>query len=213
MAKKIISVEGNIGSGKSSFVRDLKERFSDRPDVCFLQEPVDEWLMIRDNEGVNVLEHYYRDQRHYAFPFQMMAYISRLAILKRALENPQYKYIITERCLYTDKNVFCKMLYDDSLIDSIGYQIYNKWFTEFQDMTVPYVYVYLQTDPEVSKQRVDLRARAGESIQIDYLKKCHEYHDTWLLQNENVHIINANQDTRINPNIEAWIDIVKQLIE
>ena len=210
---KIISIEGNIGSGKSSFVRDLKERFSDRPDVCFLQEPVDEWLMIRDADGVNILEHYYRDQRQYAFQFQMMAYISRLAILKRALDNPRYKYIITERCLYTDKNVFCKMLYDDSLIDSIGYQIYNKWFTEFQDMTVPYVYVYLQTDPEVSKQRVDLRARAGESIPIDYLKKCHNYHDSWLLQNENVHIINANQDTRTNPDIEAWIDIVKQLIE
>ena len=210
---KIISVEGNIGSGKSSFVRDLKERFSDRPDVCFLQEPVDEWLMIRDADGVNILEHYYRDQRQYAFQFQMMAYISRLAILKRALDNHQYKYIITERCLYTDKNVFCKMLYDDSLIDSIGYQIYNKWFTEFQDMTVPYVYVYLQTDPEVSKQRVDLRGRSGETIPIDYLKKCHDYHDSWLLQTENVHIINANQDTRTNPDIEAWIDIVKQLIE
>jgi len=210
---KIISVEGNIGSGKSSFVRDLKERFSDRSDVCFLQEPVDEWLMIRDADGVNILEHYYRDQRQYAFQFQMMAYISRLAILKRALDNPHYKYIITERCLYTDKNVFCKMLYDDSLIDSIGYQIYNKWFSEFQDMTVPYVYVYLQTEPEVSKQRVDLRARAGESIPIDYLKKCHAYHDSWLLQNENVHIINANQDTRTNPDIEAWVDIVKQLIE
>ena len=210
---KIISVEGNIGSGKSSFVRDLKERFSDRPDVCFLQEPVDEWLMIRDADGVNILEHYYRDQRHYAFQFQMMAYISRLAILKRALDNPHYKYIITERCLYTDKNVFCKMLYDDSLIDSIGYQIYNKWFIEFQDMTVPYVYVYLQTDPEVSKQRVDVRARAGETIPIDYLKKCHAYHESWLLQTENVHIINANQDTRTNPDIEAWIDIVKQLIE
>jgi len=210
---KIISIEGNIGSGKSSFVRCLKERFSDRPDVCFLQEPVDEWLMIRDASGVNILEHYYRDQRQYAFQFQMMAYISRLAILKRALDNPQYKYIITERCLYTDKNVFCKMLYDDSLIDSIGYQIYNKWFTEFQDVTIPYIYVYLQTDPCVSKQRVDFRARSGESIPIDYLKKCHDYHESWLLQNENVHIINANQDTRTNPDIEAWFDIVKQLIE
>ena len=210
---KIISIEGNIGSGKSSFVHDLKELFSDRPDVCFLQEPVEEWLMIRDADGINILEHYYRDQQQYAFQFQMMAYISRLAILKRALDNPHYKYIITERCLYTDKNVFCKMLYDDSLIDSIGYQIYNKWFTEFQDVTVPYVYVYLQTDPEVSKQRVDLRARSGESIPIDYLKKCHDYHESWLLQNENVHVINANQDTRTNPDIESWVDIVKQLIE
>ena len=133
----IIAIEGNIGSGKSTFVQELKERFADRIDICFLQEPVQEWLAIQDNSGTNILEHYYRDQRQYAFPFQMMAYISRLSILKRALENPQYKYIITERCLFTDKNVFCKMLYDDGMIDSIGYQIYNKWFAEFQEMSVP----------------------------------------------------------------------------
>jgi deoxycitidine kinase/deoxyguanosine kinase len=213
MDKKIISIEGNIGSGKSSFVQVLKERFSDRPDVCFLQEPVEEWLMTQDEQGVNILDHYYRDQKTYAFPFQMMAYISRLTILKRALETPHYKYIITERCLHTDKHVFCKMLYHDGMIDTIGFKIYNRWFTEFQDMAIPYHYVYLQTDPEVSKQRVDLRARSGETIPIDYLKKCHDYHENWLLQNQRLCIINANQDTRTNPDIESWINIVKTFIE
>ena len=177
----IISIEGNIGSGKSTFVSKLKEYFSNREDVCFLQEPVNEWLDIKDENGMNILEHYYKDQKSYAFQFQMMAYISRLAILKRAVENPQYKYIITERCLYTDKNVFCKMLYDEGLIESIGYQIYNKWFTEFQDLAIPYKCVYLRTDPEVSKSRVDIRARVEESIPIDYLKKCHAYHEEWLI--------------------------------
>ena len=208
----IISVEGNIGSGKSTFVKTLKERFADRTDVCFLQEPVQEWLTIQDESG-NILEHYYRDQRQYAFQFQMMAYISRLSILKRALENPQYKYIITERCLFTDKNVFCKMLHDDGMIDSIGYQIYNKWFTEFQEMSVPYHYVYLRTDPEISKARVDSRARVEENIPIDYLKKCHQYHDAWLNEIDVIHVIDANQDLRENPDIEGWISLVKSLIE
>ena len=209
----IISINGNIGSGKSTFVQKLKERFSGRDDVCFLQEPVLEWLNIQDNDGVNVLDHYYRDQSMYAFPFQMMAYISRLSLLKRALENPQYKYIITERCLFTDKNVFCKMLYDDGMINSICYQIYNKWFTEFQEMTVPYHYVYLRTDPAISKVRVDLRARAEENIPIDYLKKCHQYHETWLNAIDGVLVIDANQDIRENPDIEEWINMVKSLIE
>jgi len=209
----IISIDGNIGSGKSTFVQTLKERFAGRVDVCFLQEPVQEWLAIQDNSGMNILEHYYRDQRQYAFPFQMMAYISRLSILKRALENPQYKYIITERCLFTDKNVFCKMLYDDGMIDSIGYQIYNKWFTEFQEMALPYHYVYLRTDPEVSKARVDIRARSEETIPIDYLKKCHQYHEVWLTAIDGVHIIDANQDLRENSDIETWVSMVKSLIE
>lgn len=208
----IISIEGNIGSGKSTFVHKLKEHFADRHDVCFLQEPVNEWLDIKDEAGMNILEHYYKDQKSYAFQFQMMAYISRLAILKRATETSHYKYIITERCLYTDKEVFCKMLYDDGLIESIGYQIYNKWFTEFQDLAIPYKCVYLRTDPEISKLRVDIRARVEETIPIDYLKKCHAYHEEWLTIQPNTIIIDANQDINENPNIDEWVQRVYNLL-
>jgi deoxyadenosine/deoxycytidine kinase len=80
-------------------------------------------------------------------------------------------------------------------------------------MSVPYHYVYLRTDPEVSKMRVDIRARTEESIPIDYLKKCHSYHEGWLTSIDGVHIIDANQDIRENPDIDAWVSIVKSLIE
>ena len=44
---KIISFEGNIGSGKSTFLKYLKEQVaSDK--ICFLDEPVDDWLSIVD---------------------------------------------------------------------------------------------------------------------------------------------------------------------
>ena len=47
-------------------------------------------------------------QKNNAFPFQMMAYISRLSLLKNAIrENPD-SIIICERCLQTDKYVFAK---------------------------------------------------------------------------------------------------------
>jgi deoxyadenosine/deoxycytidine kinase len=105
------------------------------------------------------------------------------------------------------------MLYDDGMIDSIGYQIYNKWFTEFQEMSVPYHYVYLRTDPEISKSRVDSRARAEENIPIDYLKKCHQYHESWLNAIDSIHVIDANQDLRENSDIEGWISLVKSLID
>jgi deoxyadenosine/deoxycytidine kinase len=209
---RIIVVQGNIGSGKSTFVDKLKTRYGSRKDICFLQEPVNEWLTIKDKQGVNILENYYKDQPKYAFMFQMMAYISRLAMLKRAIESNEYKYIITERCLNTDRNVFCKMLYDDGLIEDIGYQIYNKWFDEFNNFnTIDYVHIYLKTDPIVSKKRVDKRARVGESIPIEYLTKCHEYHDKWLLTTEQkVIILDSNQDTDINPNIDHWYDMIDQ---
>ena len=207
---RIIVVQGHIGSGKSTFVDKLKTRYGARKDICFLQEPVNEWLTIKDKNGVNILENYYKDQPKYAFMFQMMAYISRLAMLKRAIESNEYEYIITERCLNTDRNVFCKMLYDDGLIEDIGYQIYNKWFDEFNNFnTVDYIHIYLKTDPIVSKTRVDKRARVEESIPIEYLTKCHEYHDKWLLTtDQKVIILDSNQDTDINPNIDHWYDMI-----
>ena len=207
---RIIVVQGNIGSGKSTFVEKLKARYNTRNDICFLQEPVNEWLTIKDKQGVNILENYYKDQPKYAFMFQIMEYISRLTILKRAIESNQYKYIITERCLNTDRNVFCKMLYDDGLIEDIGYQIYNKWFDEFINFeNVDYIHVYLKTDPQVSKKRVDIRARVEETIPIEYLTKCHEYHDRWLLTtDQKVVIIDSNQDIEINPNIDHWYNMV-----
>ena len=180
---QIICIEGNIGSGKSTFVQFLKQYYEGRSDICFLDEPVDLWLTCKDEEG-NILEHYYKDQKTYGFKFQMLAYISRLSILKKAVENKQYKYIISERSLFTDRNVFCKMLYDDKMIDEIGYQIYNMWFDEFNVFSQNTKYIYLKTLPSTSYERVLKRARKGETIPLEYLAKCSEYHDNWLLQPE-----------------------------
>jgi deoxyadenosine/deoxycytidine kinase len=213
---RVIVIQGNIGSGKSTWVNHLKEKYVNRPDICFLQEPVNEWLSIKDANGVNALEHYYNDQQKYAFMFQMMAYISRLSILKRAIESNLYRIIITERCLFTDRNVFCKMLYDDGLIDIIGYQIYNKWFDEFMNIgSVHYKHIYLRTDPTISKMRVDKRARKEETIPLEYLEKCHTYHDRWLLHidmHNVVVVLDANQNIEENPDISHWDYEITKLV-
>ena len=206
----IINVEGNIGCGKSTFIALLKEEFKDRTDVIVLTEPVDEWLKIKDKDG-NILQHYYKDQKAYAFSFQMLAYISRLAILKEALDWG-YKYIITERCLDTDKHIFCQMLYDDGFINEIEFQIYNKWFDEFI-IKQEYRTIYLRCDPIIAHQRVQIRSRIEETISLEYLQKCHDYHDKWLNNNDFI-LIDANVDMHMNPEtILEWIDIVKKIIK
>ena len=178
----LLSIEGNIGSGKSTLVTKLKENYKNNKDICFLDEPVSEWEKIQDSQGKSMLEKYYGNQEKYAFAFQMMAYISRLAPLRKALKE-NYKVIITERSVYTDKMVFAKMLYDDKKIEDVEYQIYNNWFNEFlNDIPIPHI-VYVQTNPEIAKARVDKRARKGETIPLEYLTNCHNYHENWLTNN------------------------------
>jgi deoxycitidine kinase/deoxyguanosine kinase len=207
----IISIEGNVGCGKSTFVQTLKEHFKDK-NVFILPEPVDQWLQIKDEEG-NILQHYYKDQKKYSFAFQMMAYISRLAILKKAME-AGYEYIITERCLETDRNVFCQMLYDDKLINEIEFQIYNKWFDEFKMKPREQIYVYMRCDPVIAYERVKTRGRPEENIPLEYLIKCHDYHEMWFQHDMSSPIImDANQNVYKHPEVvEEWIHCIEELM-
>lgn len=205
---KIISIEGNIGSGKSTFVEQLKQTLK-HDNICFLQEPVELWNTIVDKDGITILEHYYKDDKKWAFSFQMMAYISRLSLLKKAIES-NYEIIITERSLTTDKNVFCQMLYDTDLIEDIEFTIYNKWFEEFN--TIENIqYVYLKTDPEISYERVLKRSRWGETIPLSYLINCSHYHDKWLSNEKDVLMINANVDNT-SENVSQWIECIQEII-
>ena len=118
-AYTIVSIEGNIGSGKSTLLANLREIYKEDADIVFLNEPVDEWGKITDENGVTILEKFYADQEKYSFPFQMMAYISRISIMRAALKENKYKLIIIERSVYTDSAVFAKMLFDDKKIEDI----------------------------------------------------------------------------------------------
>ena len=85
----LFAIDGNIGSGKSSRVNDLKKYLKLNPSFIFLQEPVDDWNSIKSSDGTTILEKFYCDQDKYAFSFQMMAYISRLALLRKTIKKIQ----------------------------------------------------------------------------------------------------------------------------
>ena len=87
----IFSIEGNIGSGKSTLMENLKKTYKNNSQVIFLKEPVDEWENIKDSNGVTILQKFYADQEKYSFAFQMMAYVSRLNVLRDALKTLHQK--------------------------------------------------------------------------------------------------------------------------
>ena len=181
MSLKIISIEGNIGSGKTTLLSKLKEKYADNKNIVFLKEPVDDWATITDIDGVTMLEKFYGNQKEYAFPFQMMAYISRLALFKNTIKENPGAIIITERSLNTDREVFAKMLYDTGFIELVNYKIYLKWFDTFaRDCPISKV-IYVNTDPQICFDRIKKRSRTGESsIPLDYLENCHKYHEDML---------------------------------
>jgi deoxyadenosine/deoxycytidine kinase len=168
-----------------------------------------------------MLKKFYANQQKYSFTFQIMAYISRLKILRKTLKdiNHTNQYIIiTERSLYTDKHVFAKMLYDQGKIEDVCYQVYLNLFEEFvNDFPVSYV-VYVNTNPEKCYNRIHKRARDGEEvIPLAYLTDCHNYHEEFLDENKGIQSIklklNGNVDIYENKQIvDEWLNQIHAFI-
>ena len=223
---EVVSIEGNIGSGKSTLMKYLKEHFKNDDHVIFLKEPVDEWEKIKDNTGKTILEKFYGDQEKYSFPFQMLAYISRLNVLREALKSidslSDKKYIIiTERSLYTDKLVFAKMLYEMGKMEDVNYQIYSTWFQTFSEEFPVHRVIYVKTLPEICHERITNRSREGEeNIPLDYLTSCYKYHEDMIsffsnniVNSDNQLILDGNVDIYQNTRqMEDWILMVKWFI-
>lgn len=212
MVNYIYSIEGNIGSGKSTLVDVLKKYYENNENVIFMDEPVTMWESIIDRNGVNIIENFYSDTEKYAFSFQMMAYISRISMLKKIIKNNNNKIIICERSVYTDKNVFAKMLYDNEDIEEMNYQIYLKWFDEFIEEIDIYGIIYVRAEPEISYERVIKRSRKGEFIPLEYLKKCHNYHDNWILNEFDTLILDANDNKDNYESYKKWIEKINEFI-
>ena len=140
---------------------------------------------IKDKNGNEMLKLFYQDQEKHAFKFQIMAFVSRLAGLREIVKaNPDKNIvIITERSLYTDKEIFAKMLYDQGKMSDVEHQIYLTLFDEFAAEFEVNKVVYIRTDPAKCHERIHVRAREGEElIPLVYLEECHRYHEAFLDQ-------------------------------
>ena len=207
---KILSIEGNIGSGKSALVKSLQEAFGDK--VYFAPEPVDEWMSLTDENGNNLLELFYADKPRWSYTFQNYAYISRMCEIQKAIKSG-YRIIITERSIQTDKNIFAKMLYDEGDMNLMEHKMYNKWFDNFNSIAT--INIYLKTSVENCNSRIAKRNRQGEeSISLDYLTKLEKYHEDWLLAPGNTSVIlNGNDDFNTNRELhKSFIKKIKSLL-
>lgn len=226
---KLVYVEGNIGTGKSTFVENLRQVISKNyPGLSFtvVQEPVDQWMAMKDQNGKNLLEHFYSDQVKYSFPFQMNSFISRVNSIYNAVthdagnvENPptqneqltllNYDIVFVERSVFTDKYCFADMCHKSGKMNDIEYNIYNNWHSWLVRTFNLYAdgYIYLKTEPNVSHDRIVKRLRRGEeAIPIEYLTDLHNKHNEWLEREENVLTFDFTEDYTNQDSVEPIVD-------
>ena len=190
----IVSIDGNIGSGKSTFMKIIKQKFQNK--FYFAKEPVEDWLAIQDEESTNILEKFYQDKERWGYTFQNLAFVTRKREMDRALKSGK-RIIFTERSIYTDYHIFCKSLYEDGYISKIEMECYKLWFNLFEYPTT--YQVYIKTNLDNCQKRIQLRNRQGEdSISEDYLRNLETLHDDWLLEDDDVLVLDGNLDFKNN---------------
>lgn len=193
-----IVVEGNIGSGKTTFL----QPFTRLEQVEVLEEPVKDWRNV-DNGRHNLLELMYADPTRWSLLFQ--TYV-QLTMVKQH-STPTTKPIrIMERSLLSARYAFVENLYEQGKMTDAEYAVLSEWFNFLVtcpklDFGIDHI-IYLRTDPEVAYERVKKRSRHEENlIPKKYLSDLHELHEDWLLRKTKfqplpapVTIIDANQD-------------------
>jgi deoxyadenosine/deoxycytidine kinase len=176
MEKKWFIIEGNIGSGKSTLLKKLNEL----PNTEIIQEPVDKWLEIKDNNNKNLLDYFYTDMERNSYMFQTMVFKTRV----ESLDKPQEKDIrFSERSIWTDRYVFGKMCLEDEKMNSIETSCYKYWFDFLENKFNPNPtgIIYIRCSPEKCLERINNRGRNEETkIKLEYLQKLHNYHEEWF---------------------------------
>lgn len=191
-AKKIIlTLEGNIGAGKSTFLRILQEHV---PLIDVVFEPTNKWQSSCDEE--NLLKLFYQDNKRWAYTFQSYAFISRIQQQEESLaRNPHLPVQVLERSVYCDRYCFAYNLYEMGMMTPLEWHMYTEWFSWLVEAytTKPSGFIYLKTTPQTCLDRIQKRARSEESaIPLSYLESIHEKHERWLVHSRNSSTITAH---------------------
>ena len=179
-----IIVEGNIGSGKSTFLNELDKKLR----VNVVQEPVDEWFKVKDESGHSLFQNFYKEPSKYAFLMQMNILSTRY----KTFMKHQTSFNITnvfERSIFTDKHIFVPSLSEKNYLSSMEQQVFHNVYDSIQSQTNNNIHgiIYLRCPPEVSYERIKIRNREGEeNIAFDYIEKIHNKHEDWLWNEKEV---------------------------
>lgn len=212
-------VEGNIGTGKSTFLKALQHSLSN---VVVTLEAVDYWQ--NQSTGQSILQNFYESPHRWAYTMETLAL--KVRIPEHIKQQSSILPNIVERSIYSGYHCFGRNSFEQGYLNQLEWNIYNSWFnfSTAKRCLPPTGFIYLQADPQLSYQRTIQRQREAESsISFEYLEQIHHKHEAFLIHKYNIHpsimdvpvlILDCNYDIVQNEDkLFEYVELVKQFIQ
>ena len=165
-SKYIFSIEGNIGSGKTTIIHHLQRLYKD---VILVEEPVQDWQNL---EGENLLKKKNEDLNRWGYSFEAYVLITKMNELTKVAHLDK-KIILIERCMLTDK-AFFDINVENNLTSPMEEAMFNNLYEFLSKNVYPKLsgIIYLNTPVDECIRRMKERGRKEEvTIQADYLQQ------------------------------------------
>lgn len=211
----LLSLEGNIGAGKSTFLKFLEGKKIGKFEIKTIHEPIEEWTRLND---VNPLKEMYENPKYTAM-FQMLTIFSHSKISDTISyyddnDDNNIVVVLTERCWLSNKEIFANLMIDRGSIDSVEASIYNYIVDNMmKTKRKPDGYVYLQTSIDNCFERIRSRNRCNESAVIskEYLERLESY-TNYFLRDKNVLNVDNDKDRNLIEDYSSVIDDIEIFI-
>lgn len=167
--KRIYSIEGNIGAGKTTVLKIIGALMTD---VIFVEEPINEWQNLG---GMNLLEKFYYDPDRWGFSFEFYVMLSKIKALAKVADSDK-SIIILERSLFSNK-IFMDISAQLGKLNAFESQMLKTTWDFYMNHVYPLLsgMIYLNTSVDVCITRIAKRNREEESsVDASYLKLIHE---------------------------------------
>lgn len=162
----IFTIDGNIGSGKSTVLNYLHTHYR----IPIDPEPVQKWLPY--------LEEMYKNGTG-AFDFQVRVWLDRCWIQQR----PNMSSLVMERSPYFQSNVFIPANHENGKLTIKEYHMLEEMYVKSFSLWSPNGYIYLRSNPNKCVERINRRARSCEDgIDINYISQLHALHEHAYMQ-------------------------------
>ena len=200
MAKRLILLAGNIGSGKTSLTERIGQRLGWRT----------AFESVADNP---YLPHFYGDMRAWSFHLQVYFLGHRARQHLELWQDP--RSAIMDRSIYEDAFIFSRALHHMGNLSELDYHTYRRVFDLItEQLSPPSLLIYLKAPVPVLMERIRQRARDIETgISADYLTLLDSFYEDWINNFELCPVLTLATDDLDFVHKPHHLDIVVQRID